>query len=457
MLIKSANLKLKSLFTKSEDLGRERYRKAMLTSLMNVFSQAVQLATGLISIPLTLNYVGIERFGIWMTLSTALVFITFSDFGVGIGLQDRMSKFIGSENLDAARRVFFSSFLFILILLIALIITSHVLVPHIDFSSFLSLKSKEAIEDVAPTTEMVIFILGLGLLAGLVQRAFNALQEGFWVALIQVFARILSLVLLFVVVNMKLGLPALVFVVGGLFGVALLIIGLPLLLIRHRWILPSIGMWVKNLDFICLKDVLKIGTLGLGASVAIYFVNNSIPFLIAYKYGAENVADYAVLLKLLSIPGFFLTYLLLPLWPAISEAKVKGDIGWIKKTYCRCSTLVLILTIISAIFFMSFGRQVILLWTQNEAVVPSVNLLLASIIFMILGFWNSLTSVMLNGLSKYKGQATYGTILAVLFVYIAWIFPFSYGKEYIVWIIAVGYLLRCVMMQLEVSRYLKSV
>ena len=446
---------LSRLIKKSEDLGQERYRKALLTSLMNVFSQVVQLATGLISIPLTLNYVGVERFGIWMTLSTALAFITFSDFGVGIGLQDRMSKFIGAGNYDLAQKAFFSSFLFIFILCISLIVASHALVSRIDLATFLSLKSKEAIAEIIPTTEMVIFVLGLGLLAGLVQRAFNALQEGFWVAAIQVIARVCSLILLFVVVHLEMGLPALVFVVGGLFSTALLLIGLPVLLMRHKWILLAVGGWTKVLDLSCLKDILKIGTLGLGASIAIYFVNNSIPFLIANKYGVENVADYAVLLKLVSIPGLFLTYLLLPLWPAITEAKVKNDNAWIKKIYERCRILVLVLAVTCTAVFLLFGREIIVLWTHNEAVVPSFGLLLASVVFMVLGFWNSLTSVILNGLSMYKGQATYGIILAVLFVYIATLVPSSYGKELIVWVIAAGYLIRCIIMQVEVTLILK--
>lgn len=444
---------LNKLIKKSENLGGERYRRAFLASLMNVVSQAVQLLTGLISVPLTLNYVGVERFGIWMTLSTALVFITFADFGVGIGLQDRVSKYIGAGNYELAQKAFFSSFLFIFIMCIVLIGVGHVFVSSIDLSELFSLRSKEAIEEIAPTTEMVIVVLGLGLLAGVVQRTYNGFQDGFFLAVLQIIARLLSLILLFVVVHLEIGLPALVFVVGGLFSVLLIIIGLPGLFIRHKCMLPQLSMRPKLLDLCCLKDILKIGALGLGASIAIYFVNNSIPLLIASKFGVENVADYAVLLKLLSIPGLFLTYLLLPLWPAITEAKVQNDNYWIKKTYERSRILILGLSVICVGVFLPFGQDIVRLWTHNEDVVPSVGLLFASIVFMLLGFWNALTSVMLNGLSMYKGQATYGMALAVIFVLIALIMPNSYGKEFVVWVVTAGYFIRCILMQVEVSRY----
>lgn len=87
------------------------------------------------------------------------------------------------------------------------------------------------------------------------------------------------------------------------------------------------GVILEVFDRRCLRDVLKIGILGLAASIAFYFVNNSIPLIISAKFGAENVADYAVLLKLVGVPTLLLTYLLLPLWPAITEARVRKTTG----------------------------------------------------------------------------------------------------------------------------------
>ena len=441
---------------KSGNSGRERYRKAGLTSLMNLASQFVQLATGLISVPLALNYVGVEQFGIWMALSTALAFITFTDFGIGIGVQDRMTRFVGNNSHELARKSLFTSFGFVTLLFGVLMVANQFLVPQLDLTSALSLKTQKAIDEIVPTTQMVVFVLGLGLLSGIVQRAFNALQEGFWIALIQVVARLASLILLFVVVDQKMGLPALVFVVGGLSSVSLIFLGIPVLLSRHRWLMPARLSSSEMIDRECFRGVLKVGILGLGASIAIYLVNNSIPVLISGKYGAENVADYAVLLKLLSVPTLLLTYLLLPLWPAITEAKAKKDSQWIRNVYKKCSRLTLMVAIGFALFFLIFGRKIIFLWTQNDAVVPSYSLLFAGVCFMVLGFWNTLTSVMLNGLSMYKSQATYGLALAIAFAFFASVMPTTMEKTWIIWVVGVGYFIRCLLMQIEINKFLRS-
>lgn len=448
-------LLLSKLTTKSDDQGAERNRRAMLTAMMNVLSQIVQLATGLISVPLALSYVGPERFGIWMTLSTALAFITFSDLGVGIGVQDRMSKCIGANDYASARRSFFSAFIFVAFLFVVLMVLSEILVPRTDLATFFSLKSREAIDEIVPTTMMVVFCLALGLLSGIVQRAFNALQEGFWVAVIQALARVCSLGLLFVVVHLKMGLPALVFVVGGLSSATLLLLGLPVLFKRHGWMSPVGRTLADFLNMPVLREILKVGSLGLGAAVAIYFVNNSTPVVMARKYGAAGVADFAVLLKLISIPGLLLTYLLLPLWPAITEAKVRQDNGWIRKTYYRCMRLTLGLALMSFAALLLLGQQVIRIWTGDPAVVPEFGLIVACGVFMVLGYWNTLTSVILNGLSRYKGQASYGLLLAIAFAGAAAWIPSYWPKEAIVWVVAAGYLIRCTLMQHEVNACIK--
>ena len=447
---------LASLLTKSLSAGNERYRRAILTSLTNMLSQLIQLATGLVSVPLTLNYVGVERFGIWMTLSTAIAFITFTDFGIGIGVQDQMSRFTGIESHESARKSFSTALGFVLIPFTLLMAVNLFIVPHLDFASALSLKSDEAINDIVPTTQMIILILGLGLLSGIVQRAFNALQDGFLIALIQALMRVASFLLLFVVVELKLGLPAIVFVVGGIANIGLIVFGIPLLAFRHRWIIPPAISIHELIDIACLTRILEIGALGLSASIAIYFVNNSIPVLISGKYGAENVADYSVLLKLTSAPSLLISYVLLPLWPAITEARARNDYRWIKNTYRRCTLTTLILGIVFSLTLLLYGNKIILLWTRNESVIPSSRLLFATVIFMGLGFWNTTTSVILNGLSRYKSQATYGLILAITFSLIASQIPNTYEKDCIIWVIGIGYFIRCIFLQMETSRFIKS-
>lgn len=446
------HLMLQRLLRRAPNEGEERYRRAALTSLVSIGSQVLHIATGLISVPLALAYLGPERFGLWMTLSSALLFIHFSDFGVGIGVQDRVASYHGDDKKHLASRAFLTGLTFALALTLALVGMGEFLLSKVNLQTIMAIKSEAAIADIVPTARMLILTIAIGLLAGVVQRAFAALQEGFWVALIQAAARVLSLAFLFVVVKFEMGLPALVFVVGGLASSVLLIVGLPLLLYRHRWLVPTTNNVKEVLLLRYLGDILKIGGWGLGASVAIYIVNNAPMILMSSKYGAAEVADYAVLTKLIGVPTAFVIFLLTPLWPAITNAKVRGDSKWIRELYTKSLKWVTGVALISTLGLGLLGQWIVGKWTGNPTLVPSTGLVLACAFFMALGFWNALNSTILNGLSRFRGQATYGLILATACAVLAGITPPNWPKEVLVLIIASGYFIRCFLMQYEVIK-----
>src|SRR6202521_6359178 len=63
--------------------GARRNRGAAITGGTAVLARAVQVSTSLITIPLTVHYLGNERFGLWMTISSVLSMANFADFGIG--------------------------------------------------------------------------------------------------------------------------------------------------------------------------------------------------------------------------------------------------------------------------------------------------------------------------------------------------------------------------------------
>jgi O-antigen/teichoic acid export membrane protein len=448
--------KIRAIFQPQQGVDAERDRRIKLTSIMNIGSQVIQILTGLISVPMALSSVGSERFGLWMTLSSALMFINFSDFGVGIGVQDRVGRYLGENRYDLAQRAFFSGLAFVILVFCILMFAGAIIIPKLDLVSLLALKTDAAIKEIDLTVLMVLFVIGIGLIAGVIQRFFMATQEGFWVALIQAISRVFSLLLLFVVVKLQMGLPTLIFVVGGISSAFIILIGFPFLLFKHLWLMPKISSIRPSFGFNQLKEIMKVGGLGLSASIAIYLVNNTPITLISIKYGANNVVDFAILMKLLGIPLTLLIFLLSPLWSAITDAKMKGDYKWIRKTYNKYLKIVLAISLLSTVTFALFGTWIIREWTKSEANLPSLELISASIFFMLIGFWNALNSMLLNGYSKFKGQATYGLVLAIAFALIAALIPANYNKEYIIWVVSLGYFIRCIFMQIEISKIMKN-
>src|SRR5665213_1712460 len=114
-------LKLKKIFrftphdtTNAEGKSHERYRRILLTggstAIVKVFSAVINLIT----VPLTVNYLGAERYGLWMAISSVLALMSFADLGLGNGLLNAVSKANGRNNIEEAQTAVSSTFFILL-------------------------------------------------------------------------------------------------------------------------------------------------------------------------------------------------------------------------------------------------------------------------------------------------------------------------------------------------------
>src|SRR5271163_953685 len=90
--------------------GVARNRRAALTGGTAVMARAVQVATSLITIPLTVRYLGNERFGLWMAISSVLAMANFADFGIGNGVLNSVADAFGKDDFDRIRGAISSGF-----------------------------------------------------------------------------------------------------------------------------------------------------------------------------------------------------------------------------------------------------------------------------------------------------------------------------------------------------------
>src|SRR6266852_9311891 len=96
---------LKALFTRSSaDPGRERYRRAGMTASTSYMAKGLTLLMGFVSVPLTVDYLGAERYGVWLTISSLLIWVALTDFGLaGYALVNVLSETVGNEDKESAR------------------------------------------------------------------------------------------------------------------------------------------------------------------------------------------------------------------------------------------------------------------------------------------------------------------------------------------------------------------
>lgn len=113
-------------------------RNRMLTTniLFSGILKIISLLTSLLIVPITINYLNNEVYGIWMTITSMLFWISTFDIGLGNGMRNYLTKAISEKNLALGRK--YISTTLSLLSLIAITIGFFLLIPlfTINFNKF---------------------------------------------------------------------------------------------------------------------------------------------------------------------------------------------------------------------------------------------------------------------------------------------------------------------------------
>jgi len=90
--------KIKSLHVSQLDSAKRTKVVKHHISLTFVY-KALAIGLSFLLVPLTINYLDIEQYGIWMTLLSVMSWVAFFDIGLGNGLRNKLGKAIAENDL----------------------------------------------------------------------------------------------------------------------------------------------------------------------------------------------------------------------------------------------------------------------------------------------------------------------------------------------------------------------
>ena len=71
---------------------------------LNVLIRPISILINIIYTPLLLNYLGDEKYGIWVTILSIINWVNFCDIGIGNGLRNILGKEIVKSQFQEARK-----------------------------------------------------------------------------------------------------------------------------------------------------------------------------------------------------------------------------------------------------------------------------------------------------------------------------------------------------------------
>ncbi|CAN5605924.1 O157 family O-antigen flippase [soil metagenome] len=403
-------LRLRPFDTTTEG-GRtnERHRRIVLSAAASFAAKAVQSICMLIYVPLALNYLGKERFGLWQTMTALIGSLAISDLGIGNGMISMLAATQGADDRPQARRII-SSATFIILLVAAIAGMAFAIVyPLVDWPAVFNAQSPLATSESGPAVAWCIALFLVSLPLNVVQSTHLGYQEGFVPNIVQAAMNALGLLGIFIAIKLGYGLVGMTILWLGGSIIVRAINAIYLFGVQRRWLTPAL----RDFHWKTAISLLKVSVLFLviGASIAVGYTSDS--FVVTQILGPEAVTEYNVPYRLFSIVTVALGFFLGPLWPAYAEARSRGDVAWVKRTLRRSLFISFAFNLFAAAALMVAGRFLIHLWVK-DAVSPSNALLFAFAMYLLVAGLHVPLSALLNGLSIVRFQLACWIAMAVV-------------------------------------------
>jgi O-antigen/teichoic acid export membrane protein len=351
-------------------------KSASAATVNRLFSICIRLFT----IPLLINHLGAERFGLWMTISAVSAYIMLLDMGISSAMINIMTEYYTRKEYDKANSYLTSVLIFLCAMACIGALMTFLFVPIINWAHLFKLTTIAAINDVHLTIVFAIVIFFMQLPFALIQKIPYTMQNGYLSELYALLANVFSLLGMLLGVYVQAGLPFLLVFINGT------LIFAPIGIFAHLYLNKLITLKLKSPELI-LADVKGIRRKGVHFLLmqAAGMLLVALPFtLIAYYRGAEAVTPFGLLYQVLIASQVPLTVFLQPMWTKMTQLIICKDYNTVRCMFNNYLKVAVGYSIITTLLFIFIVDPVLAILIKSK-VVLSANLKLLFAIWCALG------------------------------------------------------------------------
>jgi O-antigen/teichoic acid export membrane protein len=377
-----------------------------------MLSQGLAIATGLISVPLTVGYLGQERYGIWLTINSLLMWLAISNLGFGgNALINSLAEANGRDDRELARELVSTAFWSLVGIAASLVVIFALAFPFIPWSAVFNATSSVPTNELHWAVILSLICFALMFPISIVDAVYQSYQRGYIGNVWAMVGSLLSLAALVGVTRIEGGLPLLVLALSGVRIIVTLVNVGYLFGRQYPWLIPA-PQAVTRRSF---SRLMSLGLKYLAAQLAGIGMFQSQPMIITQILGPAQVGIFNVTQRLLALPLNVVQMFTFPLMPAYGEARARNDWPWIRRTLLRSLIASGAVTLCLTIPLMFLVKPLIRAWVGPE-MIPEDALILNMGLYVLIAGIVTPASVVLYGLERVGGQAMIATANALVTV-----------------------------------------
>lgn len=429
--------------------GSERSVSVKKNAAILLLMKGLNIFISLLFVPLTINYLNTEKYGIWLTISSIASWFSFFNFGLSNGLRNLFTEAKAKGEYKLIKIYVSTTYFLLGAIFIPLIVILLLLGRFVDLASLLSLPAEMGSE-LLETFEIVLTLFCLQMIFSNIVTILTADLQPAKASAIDTVGQLLAFGgVCLLVYALPPSLPTLAGVVTSARTIVLFIF-------TFYYFKKDFARFRPSLRFIDLKigkSILNVGAKFFIIQIAVIILYQSSNVLISHVSGPNDVTYYNIVYKYFYVCTLVMNVLITPIWSAFTDAYVKKDYDWMNMAYTKMKMLfyafaaLLVVMLIASDWIISF-------WIRETMNIP-FDLKIAVFVYILSTLWMSIHTPIINGVGTIRLQMYLSLFASVLNIPLSLFLGYRYGASGIVMSTVFFNLITSVLSKIQVDKLLK--
>lgn len=412
-----------------------RTRNVMVNAVASGAMKVCTMMCSFIIVPITIDYLNPENYGVWMAITSILYWIAFCDIGLGNGMRNYMAEAIAKGNWNAARSYFSTALIYLSAIALAIGLIAAPLIYMCDLNTLLNSQSLSSEMLINAVTVAIVFSL-MQFVVKCVGMVYVALQKYAINDLITFLGSLTSVTIIYLLTKTTDG--NLLYVVFAFTATPVLFFILAAIPLLNKY--PELK---PNFRYLNADSAKKVVYKGFGFFIiqitSCLVIFGSANVFMSHYCGPEQVTVYNIAYKLFNTLVIGYTIVMSPLWNAYTDAATKGDYAWIKKAFKR-SLYMWMLTVIGGVILLLISRDLYQLWIGDNVTV-TFEVSLCVLAYICAFNFNNCVTYLINGLNKIRVQTITSVVFTAIYLIAIYMIKGRFGIIGISLSMAIAYIL----------------
>lgn len=430
--------------------GDIRSVKAKKNILLSFFNKIVSIVISFVLVPITINYLDQEQYGIWLTITSVVSWISFFDIGLGHGFKNKIAEAKANNDVLLCKKYVSTAYFIFILIFGTLLIVFECVNPFINWATILNVSSNYA-QLLSSVVSIVLIGTCLQFVAAVFPLLLSADQRPALSSMISTIGQAFSLLIIFLLT---------LFPMHSMSYIAVALSWTPLIITiiiscwfyKHQYkaYMPSFKMIDRSL----IRNILNLGVKFFIIQFSMIAIFQVVNIILSRVLGPSSVTEYNISYKYFSVTLMLFNIILSPYWIAFTDAYTKRDFKWMRNILRKLTKVWLSLLGVS-FFTLIISPVAYGIWLNGMVKIPYTTSVCMFIYINVLAY-STMNMILINGIGKVCLQSIIYIVCALFSIPISVSLCKHFGIPGILIVLSFVYLAQAIIARIQLNKILNN-